>query len=126
MQFSIFHSIAESNINSLVQLLNDGLKPKEHYSLVSVDDLPDNLVLLTASDGKDFVLNIVDQDGNVPDGYCVNWRTSQLIMLEFGNEIPEPVIRQRIAEINKDLLDKGYDWDYIEKFWNDIFKKREE
>lgn len=123
-QFSIFHSIAESNINSLVQLLNEGLKPKKHYKLVSVDDLPDNLVLLTASNGKDYVFNIVNQDGNVPNGNVVNWRNSSVIFHEFGNEIPEPIVRLRIMEINQNLRNKGYDWNYIERFWDNIFKKK--
>jgi len=124
MQFSIFHSIAESNINSLVQLLNDDLKEKHKYKLVMAENIPNNLVLLSASNGKDYVFNIVNQDGNVPNGNVVNWRNSSVIFHEFGNEIPEPIVRLRIMEINQNLRSKGYDWDYIERFWNDIFKKQ--
>lgn len=122
-QFSIFHIIAESNINSLVQLLNEGLEPKEEYKLTSVDDLPENLLLLTASNGKNYVFNIVNQDGNVPNGNVVNWRNSSVIFHEFGNEIPEPIVGVRIMEINQNLKNKGYDWDYIENFWSDVFKE---
>lgn len=123
MQFSIFHSIAENNIKGLVDVLNDGLKPKEHYKLVSVDTLPNELILLTVSNNINFLLNIVNQDGIVPENNIVNWRKSSVIINEFGNKIPESLMRVRVSEINKSLLDKGYDWDYIEKFWNNIFKK---
>lgn len=60
MQFSIFHSIAENNIKGLVNALNDGLKYKEQYKLVSVDTLPNELILLTVSNNKNFFLNIVN------------------------------------------------------------------
>lgn len=123
MQFSIFHSLAENNIKGLVEALNDGLKPKEQYKLVSVDTLPNELILLTVSNNINFLLNIVNQDGIVPENNIVNWRKSSVIINEFGNKIPESLIRVRVSEINKSLLDKGYDWDYIEKFWNNIFKK---
>lgn len=122
-QFSIFHSIAESNINSLVDMLNQDLKSKEQYSLVLAENIPNNEVLISASNGKDYVFNIVNQDGNVPNGNVVNWRNASVIFHEFGNEIPEPVVRIRIMEINQNLKNKGYDWDYIENFWNDVFKE---
>lgn len=126
-QFTIFHSIAESNINSLVQLLNDDLKEKHKYKLVMYENIPNNLVLLSASNGKDYVFNIVNQDGNVPAGNVVNWRTSSVIINELGDEIPEPLVRVRVLEINQKLQSQGYDWDYIEKFWNNMIKgKRNE
>lgn len=123
MQFSIFHTIAENNIKGLVDALNDNLNPKEQYKLISIDTLPKELILLTVSNDKDFLLNIVDQNGIVPISNCVNWRKSSIIINEFGNKIPESLMRIRISEINKSLLDKGYDWDYIENFWNDILTK---
>lgn len=123
MQFSIFHSIAELSINSLVRLLNDGRKEKEQYKLISVDDLPDDLILLTVTDGKDYLINIVDQDGNVPNGYTVNWRTASHVIHEYGNKIPEMLVRIRITELNKQMLDKGQFREQIEQFWNNIFKE---
>lgn len=123
MQFSIFHSIAESSINNLVRLLNDGRKEKEQYKLISVDDLPDNLILLTVTDHKEFLINTVDHNGNIPDGYTVNWRTVSHVIQEYGNKIPEILVRIRITELNKQMLDKGQSWDQIERFWNNIFKE---
>lgn len=66
-QFSIHHSIAENQINNLVQALNENLSAKQKYNLISTDDLPDGLVLLVCSNGNDFMLNIVNQYGEIPD-----------------------------------------------------------
>lgn len=123
IQFSIFHSLAESNINSLVQLLNEGLKDKEKYKLLFVEDLPEGNILLTASNEKNYIFNIVNQEGLIPNGFVVNWRSSVNILEEFVNEIPEPVVIARVLEVNRKLRDKGYNWDDIDVFWADVLKK---
>lgn len=122
-QFSIHHSIAENNINNLVQALNENLSAKQKYNLISTDNLPDGLVLLVCSNGNDFMLNIVNQSGEIPDGFIANWRISQVIIHEFKKHIPEPLVLVRVYEINQKLTEQGHDWDYIENFWSSIFKE---
>lgn len=122
-QFSIHHSIAENEINNLVQALNENLSAKQKYNLISTDNLPDGLVLLVCSNGNDFMLNIVNQSGEIPDGFIANWRTSQVMIREFNKHIPEPLVLVRVYEINQKLTAQGHDWDYIEKFWSSIFKE---
>lgn len=122
-QFSIHHSIAENEINNLVQALNENLSAKQKYNLISTDNLPDGLVLLVCSNGNDFMLNIVNQSGEIPDGFIANWRTSQVMIHEFNKHIPEPLVLVRVCEINQKLTAQGHDWDYIEKFWSSIFKE---
>lgn len=122
MQFSIFHSITESTINELLYLLNDDLKPKEQYKLISFETLKNEKIILLASNGNDFLVNILDKNGNIPLDSSANWRTSSHIINEFGNNIPEFIVRIRIAELNKQMLDKGQSWEQIELFWNNIFK----
>lgn len=121
-QLSIFYALAESNINCLIEALNEGLKDRDKYELISSEPLPNNELLLIVKNKKDLLFNIVNKEGIVPNGYVVNWRSSCLIMREFKELIPESVVLIRILEINKKLLDKGYDYEYIEKFWDDAFK----
>lgn len=126
MQYTIFHSIAESKIFELISLLNDGRNENEQFKLYDLFSLNSDQLLLVVYNEKtsDFLFNIVNEEGNIPSGNSVNFRNIEIICTEFKKFIPEIVLRFRIAIINKNLTEKGYDANQIEQFWNNIFKKK--
>lgn len=90
-QLSLFDAVQEDikdlddilteKANLLLDALNDGLKKNlwECHSWKQFNDV----VLLVANKGTDFVFNVLDLNGKTPKGFCVNWRNAQLVKDEL-------------------------------------------
>lgn len=83
MQTNIFKDIAISNIAKIVDLLNDGLKPKEQYRLIAIEAYNEYYVLEAMNKVGERIWNIVDYEGLVPKDFCVNWRYFAHILQEL-------------------------------------------
>lgn len=72
--------------NSLLDILNLDLKPKEKYKIEYYYQHEKLFVLIASNREKNIVCNVVDENGNVPDGFCVCWRIHQHILQELNIE----------------------------------------
>lgn len=79
---SLFEEIAIQKANDLLDLLNEGRKEK--YS--SQYYFPHNgyLVFIAATKKKEILFNVVDKDGNIPEGFSVCWRNLGHLKQEIG------------------------------------------
>lgn len=90
-------AVIEEKAKPLLDLLNDGRKPKEAYILTDsyvLNDDGGHMVLVAENKKGDKLLNIIDSNGNTPSGMSANWRTSSHILndvKEFKpSNSPEP------------------------------------
>ncbi len=78
-QTTIFDSIIETTADELLDLLNMDRKPKEIYHPQYFAKVGNYTVVIVAKSKTDVLGNIIDQDGKIPDGFCVNWRILSII-----------------------------------------------
>lgn len=90
-QLSLFTEIEEEafrkTANELLNLLNLDSKPKDFYQIEYYYQHKNFYVLIACSREKKPVCNVVDSNGKIPDGFCVNWRNHTLIIDELKIEI---------------------------------------
>ena len=81
---SLFEEVAIKKANHLLDLLNEGKKGTDIYK--SQYYFPHNgyLVFMAANAKKDLLFNIIDKDGNIPEGFSVCWRSLPHIKQEIG------------------------------------------
>lgn len=120
MQLSIFDALAIENIDRLLAMLNEA-KTKTPFKMEGVFVLPEQELLLVASDGRSILCNVVGADG-MPTRVA-NWRAPALLLNEFGDTIPEPVVRAQVVSVNMRLEQEGLNADQIEFFWAECFAK---
>lgn len=61
--------------NELLALLNDGLKPKECWQAEHIIQYEQYYILSAVrKNPKTQVWNVLDDHGNIPEGFEVNWR----------------------------------------------------
>lgn len=79
------HILGEKAIN-LLNLLNDG-KKKDLFQPKSYTQINQYIVLIAENKDYGMVGNILDLDGNIPNGFCVNWRNLSIIKEELKTNI---------------------------------------
>jgi len=75
-QLTIFDTIRAEKVEALVSALNLGRKPKEAFILqdaLELYDYPFYLVRVK-KDAQEW-FNLVDVNGDIPENFCVNFRT---------------------------------------------------
>ncbi|MFB5946094.1 hypothetical protein [Albibacterium profundi] len=82
-QLSLFDEKIMKVANDLLDLLNDGRKESERYEPQYTCGHEGYTILIVANKHKDILLNVVDDLGNIPDGFSVNWRTIHHIKQEL-------------------------------------------
>lgn len=80
---TLFEEVLISRANELLNLLNTDLKPKEKYQPIAHYTEKGYEVFVCTNKEKDLLFNILDFHGNIPDGFCVNWRNFQHIKQEL-------------------------------------------
>lgn len=83
IQLNIFEELMERNAYSLLNLLNESRKPREKYHPQHIAYHGRYRVLIACTQNKDAVGNIIDREGNIPEGFCVNWRSLSIIKHEL-------------------------------------------
>lgn len=78
-----YDEVLTTKANLLVDMLNEGLKKKEQYVTFAYKQVNDLIVLIVTNKEKDFLGNVLDANGNTPDGFCVNWRNLNIIKEEL-------------------------------------------
>ena len=73
--------------NSLLDMLNLDLKPKEKYQIEYYYQHENLFVLIASNKEKNIICNVVDENGNIPDGFCVCWRIHPHILQELNIEL---------------------------------------
>lgn len=76
---NLFTEIQLQRANDLLDSLNEDLKPKEQYQPICVFTEMGFDVYICANIEKDILFNVLDYDGNFPDGFSANWRTFEHI-----------------------------------------------
>lgn len=77
-QLSIqFETKAQEAIRGLLDCLNMDRAKKYHLALEMEMQEPEKprYTVACVKNGEDALFNIVDQDGNIPVGFCVCWRS---------------------------------------------------
>ena len=67
-------SILTAKANMMVDLLNEGRKPKDMYVPFQTIQYRGLNAFVVINQAGDKLATILDNDGNVPGGWCVNWR----------------------------------------------------
>ncbi|MBP9793310.1 MAG: hypothetical protein KBC56_04860 [Flavobacterium sp.] len=83
MQTTIFDTAIFQTANDLLDLLNDGRKPKERFEPQYTFKEGDYTILIASTKDKEIVLNIIDAVGNIPKDFSVNWRTLPHILQDL-------------------------------------------
>lgn len=119
IQPTLFEERIEQTISDLISLLND--ERKDHYKFLFASKY-EGYLLVSVINKSGFVLhNVVDEFGQVPDGFCVNWRNSQHIVADFGfKKLPIEICHHFVCALNAELETRGED---IPKFWDGVFKE---
>ena len=81
MQLDLFENAPvdlSEKANKLLKSLNEDLNPKEQYRPMYYKQFNDVVLLVAQNHEKDNVFNIIDVDGNAPDGMSVCWRCAAL------------------------------------------------
>lgn len=79
----VYDQVLSDNANKLVEMLNEGLKPKEHYQQYATIQINQFVVLIVVNREKDFLANVLDNYGNTPKDFCVNWRNLKIVKEEI-------------------------------------------
>ena len=81
---TLFDQIQLDKANSLLEGLNDGLREKEKYQPVAHYTEKGFEVFICANREKDMLFNVLDFEGNIPNGFSANWRTIHHINIELN------------------------------------------
>jgi hypothetical protein len=90
-QLSLFEQIGceyfRTGAYKLLDALNLGLKTKDFYRIEYYYQHQKLFVLIACNREKHIVCNVVDENGNIPKDFCVNWRIHQEVMRELKIEL---------------------------------------
>jgi len=75
MQTTIFDQLIDQRANDLLDALNDGRKPKDMFLPQYCFKEGTKSVYIASNKEKQVVFNVLDENGNTPDGFSANWRT---------------------------------------------------
>ena len=79
---NIFEPLVFKTALELISLINDDLKEKEKYELKWYTN-HDKLYVFAIQDKENLLFNVIDDMGEIPDGFSVNWRTFSHIKKEL-------------------------------------------
>lgn len=82
IQLTIFDTLVENTAYDLLGLLNEGLKGKEVYKLQYAIKAGIYVIIVATNANKTTWFNILQNTGEMPKGFCVNWRNWQHIQQE--------------------------------------------
>ncbi len=77
-----YDEVLTAKANHLIDMLNEGLKKKEHYTTFAYHQVNDLIVLIVNKE-KNFLGNILDANGNTPKDFSVCWRNLSHIKQEL-------------------------------------------
>ena len=80
---NLFTEIQLQRANTLLDSLNEDLKPKEQYKPIGVFTENGFDIYICGNSDKDILFNVLDFDGNFPDGFSATWRTFQHVKDEL-------------------------------------------
>ena len=80
---NLFTEIQLQRASDLLDSLNEDLKLKEQYKPIGVFAENGFDVYICGNYYKDILFNVLDFDGNFPDGFSANWRTFQHVKDEL-------------------------------------------
>ena len=81
MQLDLFENAPvdlSEKANNLLKSLNEDLKPKERYRPMYYKQLNNVVLLVAQNHEKDTFFNVIDIEGNIPEGMSVCWRCASL------------------------------------------------
>lgn len=73
--------------DALLDAVNLDRKPKDKYQIEYYYQHEKLFVLIAVNREKDIICNVVDENGNIPDGFCVCWRIHPHILQELKIEL---------------------------------------
>lgn len=74
--------LVNESANNLIELLNEGLKPKDVYDVDLYFTLK-GLIILRGVRKNEYLFNIIDFEGNTPKNFSANWRNIDHIKKEL-------------------------------------------
>lgn len=89
-QLSLFSQGAEyfrTGADSLLEAVNLGIKPKDQYKIHFYYEFNGLFVLIAFNREKHGICNVVDENGNIPKDFCVNWRNHNHIIQELTEKL---------------------------------------
>lgn len=83
---SLFDELKFQKAGELLDILNEGLKTKDQYQPIGYFEEQEFTVFVASNREKDLMMNVVNFEGNIPEGFCVNWRIPKLILHDLGQD----------------------------------------
>lgn len=84
MQLPLFENLWQDKANKLLESLNEGRKGKEVFEAGEVVQVNDKIIL-TAFNKEKQVYNILDEFGNLPKGFTMDWRNYSHLIHDYKN-----------------------------------------
>lgn len=81
---NLFTEIKLQRAGELLGMLNEDLKNSEKYQPIGVFTENDLDVYICCNKDKDVLFNVLDFEGNIPEGQSANWRSFQHIQQELN------------------------------------------
>jgi len=76
----LFTELLYQNAGQLLDMLNDGLKPKEQYHPIATYEEKGITVFICGNkEEQRLMCNALDFEGNIPRGFSACWRLHQLV-----------------------------------------------
>lgn len=73
--------------DKLLEAVNLGMKKKEQYQIQYYYQHENLFVLMASDKDKNIICNVVDENGNVPKGFSVNWRIHSMVADDLENKL---------------------------------------
>lgn len=84
IQMTIFDEIIYKKANELLRILNEDSKKNEIFYPQYMATHGKYTILIASTKNREIVGNIIDDLGNIPYGFCVNWRSLEIIKKEIS------------------------------------------
>ena len=79
----LFEFLRLQKAGELLDLINYDLKKNDKYQSIAYYEENGFTVFIIANKNKDILMNILDYEGNIPSGFCANWRSFSHIKQEL-------------------------------------------
>lgn len=73
--------------DALLEAVNLGVKKKEQYQIEYYYSHKDVFVVIAVNKEKNIICNVVDQNGNIPKGFSVNWRIHSMVVDDLNEKL---------------------------------------
>lgn len=85
---NLFSEVMYQKASELLNMLNEDRKPAEQYHSIAAYE-KDGITVFICGNKKEqsIMCNALDFEGNIPKGFCANWRLHSLVEHDFKKKL---------------------------------------